>query len=477
MERKNILIDHVNNIMKRGDFMYNEDFSWEDAVDALQSYVDKIIELLNKNPEKLRSYIEEQAELDYDLMLLKNIWPNMVIEAGNELCNVIALSKESYPSIKKYIEKLIKRIRKEVKRPNRPHLQGYLREVLAQLFEVLSRINYCGGESVESIRAKVDALKFRGIALKIRGHYEEAINLFEKAISELNSILSNYNINEKLKNQLEQDKAYLMALKYETQAQATLYEGGLEDATKLFNEASKYYRLSGDNNSSLWSQGCALALESLIIATKGDIQRSIKLMSHIRSNIYPKIKDSINKLFGQQRIRLDRLFGISMISIVSHIAYNYWEFLGSAYEFLLDKIYEHQGFTLLPRSIAVEGKKIEVDLNAIRYDEGILFHVVGECKITLDKHDIRKFADKVNIISSYVSESPILCPKGYSYRLLVVIVANFDVSKVNKNQVKELLNKYIEKIYETKILDTTELEQLAKKTVRESALYSIIRNK
>ena len=70
-----------------------------------------------------------------------------------------------------------------------------------------------------------------------------------------------------------------------------------------------------------------------------------------------------------------------------------------------------------------------------------------------------------------------LCPKGYTYKLLIVIVANFDVSKVNKKQVKELLNKYIGKVHETIILGTTELEQLAKKTLRGSALHTIVRNR
>ena len=127
--------------------MCSEGSSLEDTIYMLQNYVNRIIKLLNENPEKLLSYIEDQAELDYDYMLLKNIWPNMVIEAGNELCNTIALSKESYPPIRKFVEELIKRIRKEIRRPNRPYLQGYLREVIAQLFEVLSMIHKCGGKT------------------------------------------------------------------------------------------------------------------------------------------------------------------------------------------------------------------------------------------------------------------------------------------------------------------------------------------
>lgn len=265
-----------------------EDEYWVEVLESFQDYVEEAIKLSRRNPEKLRRHIEEYSEVnDYELMLLRDLWPNVLISMADKLCNIIVLSIDKYKYIGNYIRSLVNRVENEINRPDRPHLHGYLREVLSQLYEVLSRIHRCAGKELEYVRAKADALKFRGLALKIQGRYSKAIELFKKAINVLTSYLEKKkeDINTKIVHILVKDIGYLAALKCETMGQLYLHRGDFEKAITLFELANYYYDLTGDKLSSSWTQGYVYSLKGLLELSKGNVHDAIKIMSHVYTNI------------------------------------------------------------------------------------------------------------------------------------------------------------------------------------------------
>ncbi len=462
-----------------------EDDYWLEVLKSLQDYVEKAIELSRKEPEKLRRLIEEYSGVDdYELMLLRDIWPNVLTNTTDELCNVIALSTDKYRHIRNYIRSLINRVENEINRPDRPHFRGYLREVLSQLYEVLSRVHRCAGKELEHVRAKADALKFRGLALKIQGHYDKAIKLFKKAINVLTNYLEEKKdkdtINHEVMYTLAQDLSYLTALKCETLGQRYLYTGDLERAIMLFKLAGIHYHLANDETSYSWVYGHAYALEGLLELIRGNGDRALKIMSYVYSDIHPRIEKTITRLLSERTTTLDRLFAASLISLVSRIAHNYWQLLSTAYELLLNTYYQYQGYTLLPRMVRINHADKEVDLNAIKYQEKTVLHIIGECKMTLNINDVKKFARKVNIISDYIKNNPVLCPKSYKYRLKILVIANFSVSKIRKKKVESILRQYLKEDIrksEVEVYDIKELENKFKEVLPELALHSTIKTR
>jgi len=439
----------------------------------LQGYVNEVIKLSKEGPEKVRQYIEERSEIgDYNIMLLHGIVPDIMSYVANTLCDAIAESiepKNVYRAVRNYIISLIKKLKREVDKSESPHLKGYLREVLSELYEVLSRVHQCSGKKIDYIIAKADALKFRGLALKTQGYYDKALNIFKEAIKVASDFLES-EINKgrvKYIERLINDLNYMAALKCETLAQLCLYKGKIKEAITLLKVASEHYDLANDRDSLLWTQGFAYALEGLLKLYEGDVNDAMKSMTHIYSNIYPKVRDLIEGVLTKQDTTLDRLFAASLIGSACRIAYDYWKLLGVAYELLLNIYYKYLGYTSLPRTIEIRGKVIEVDLNAIKYQEKLVHHVIGESKTTLNGSDVRKFAKKVNIISSYIKENPTLCPKGYRYELQVIIVANFAVSTISRGQVKAILSKCIKEKCEVVVWDVKELEDFIKKVTPE----------
>lgn len=195
---------------------------------------------------------------------------------------------------------------------------------------------------------------------------------------------------------------------------------------------------------------------------------------------YPSIKKSIAKILSRGDTTLDRLFAASLISLISSMACGYWQLLSSAYELLLSIYYQYQGYTLLPRALRINNEDMEIDLNAIKYQKKSILHTIGECKMTLDISDVRKFARKVNIVSRYIKNDPILCPRSYKYKLRILVVANFGVSEIRREQVENILRQYLKEDIrrsEVKVYDIEELENEFKKVLPELSLHSTIKTR
>jgi len=350
-----------------------KDIATMEILGSLQQLIDKIYDVIKSggDEDSVKSVIRSEL---WGLLADEDI--DDVINGGRDLSFIdiagrllTCTNKAECRALVKYIESLIRKLREAIKTPKRPHLDGYLRFLLSQLYLLLSKAVETE-DKLLSARYTVDYLKHKGLTLKIRGLFNHALQCFSRAITiteEMVGLCSAENARcpEDLVTRLNEDLKYLTALQREVEAEIALFQGRPKDAIGLLYEASKLYREAGDDKSGVWCEAFAKALEGVYSILEGDQEKALRLLTTVRNNLYPRIKDAIDSIF-ERGATLDRIFGATLVRIAGDLADSYRRLLGSALELLLNMYYLAMGYTLLPKVLSIERERKEVDLNAIK---------------------------------------------------------------------------------------------------------------